>query len=634
MKTFIKSLLLLLATIGLLFSQANLYLPLNIQKAYEGGTRSYNGTPGKNFWVNFVKYNIDASFDPETRKIDGKESIVYYNNSADTLNKIVFRNYQDLFKKGNARDWSIDPRDINDGVNISLVLVEGDTIDLARGSKMAIRRSTNLSIKPVNPVLPHSRTKIFVKWSVILPDITPIRMGTYDGGQSFFVGYWYPQIAVYDDIDGWDTFQYSGLQEFYLEPANFNVKIKVPENWVIWGTGRLQNPDEVLQDKFAERYEEALESEKIINIIDSTDIEDGNITTKNEKGNVWHFEAEQAPDFAWATSNHYLWDGSLLDVGDKKVFIDAAYKKTSADFYNVAQIARKSIKYFSTEIPGIPFPYPSMTVFNGQGGMEYPMIVNDGSSKKLAGTVHLTSHEICHTYFPFNLCTNERKYAFMDEGWAVMLPFEFQSREAPGYDPWERTVKAYLNYAGLDMEIPMIIPSIIAGGNAFRPTYRIAAYNRPATAYKLLFDYLGKDLFLEAIQEYSRRWKSKHPIPYDFFFTFNYVTKQNLNWFWSPWFFSYGYPDIAIADVTQEGSNHKVAVKNNGRFPVPVDLTIIYEDSTEEEFHQKMSVWANGADKIFFKFVDPRKVIEIKLGDKYLPDAKLENNIWSAPQDM
>lgn len=628
----IQSLVVLLATLlstSFLFAQTNpaeLYMPLNIKKAYENGTRSKDGTPGKNYWVNKTHYQLDAYFNPETRQIDGSGTITYKNNSPDTLNTMIIRLYQNIFKKGIAKDFSLGHADLHDGVNIKLLKVGNDTI-VIKNTSGRNSTGTNLIVSLDNPLPPQSETTVEVKWSLIIPGKTPIRMGTYDEGNSFLIAYWYPQIAVYDDIDGWDSFQYTGMQEFYLDPSSFDVTIRIPNNWVVWGAGVLQNPEEVLTSKFLERYEEARESEDVISIIDSTDIVNDDITISDLPFNEWHFKAESSPDFVFSCANRYLWDARILELEDKTIVVQAAYKKGSEDFYQVADLAAKTIAYFSTELPGVPFPYPIMTVFNGGGGMEFPMMVNDVSAKKWRGTVHLTSHEIAHTYFPFYMGTNERKYGFMDEGWATMLPYNFQIREGKGYDPIARRIGIYLKTAGTEKDVPMLYITTSYGGNG-RKSYRNSAYDRPGVAYYLLQQYLGEEKFAVAMQAYIELWHEKHPIPYDFYFTFSREAGENLNWFWKPWFFEAGYPDIGIKTVEKSEQKYQITIVNNGTMPVPVNLTILYADSSEEVVKQSMSLWKDGFEPKVVEVETDNEILRIDLGGIYLPDVNKDDNVW------
>ena len=605
---------------------SSLYIPRNIKKAYENGTRSYTGAPGKNYWENFAIYNINVELEPQTRVVSGEETIKYKNNSPDSLKMIVFRLYQDIFKKGEARDRDVDASDLTDGVNLKRLVINGDTINLDTKDRTVFRRNTNLYIKLSKAILPNSETNIEAEWSFVMPLKTHMRMGMIDS-TSFYVGYWYPQVSVYDDVDGWDYHTYSGQQEFYNNFGNFDVKITVPKNYVVWATGIQQNPGDVFTEKYQNLLTKAKTSDSVVHIITQDDLEKGNITKENEK-NTWHFKAEDVTDFAFATSNHFLWDAGSVVVDSKtgrRTLVSAAYRKQAEDFPEVAGIAMKSIKYFSTQIPGVPFPYPKLTVVNGApgGGMEYPMMVNDYSAPSNRRTVGVTSHEIAHTYFPFYMGTNEQKYAFMDEGWAETLPVEIQHKLGK-YDPTEMIATVYSRFAGNESDMPMMVPSTLLNGFS----YVVSAYYRPASAYLTLKDMLGKKLFLKALHQYIDEWHGKHPIPYDFFYTFNKVTGQNLDWFWKPWFFEFGAPDVAIKNVTEENGKINIEVEKVGKIPIPVAAKIYYKDGSVDSTYNSAMIWKDGNKTYSIEFNSDKPFNKVEIGNKDIPDVNKKNNIY------
>jgi hypothetical protein len=625
LSTSILTLLLLISVLPFLFGQDDLYMPLNIKKAYENGTRNYDGTPGPNYWQNSSDYKIKVEIDPERKMLYGSETITYYNNSPDTLKSLIIRLYQDIFKIGNARDFSTKKEVINDGVNLSKIFVNGEVVDTLSSIKKRIR-GTNLILKLEVPVPPQTNIKLAFEWDFIIPHKTTLRMGAYDS-TSFFIAYWYPQMAVYDDIDGWDYNNYGGYQEFYNDFSNFDVEIKVPNTFAVWSTGILQNPGELLAQQTLDRFNSAHNSDEVIRIVTEEDLNDGNIFNNSSSYNVWKYKADKVTDLAFALSDHYLWDAvtTVVDSSTKRtVFIQTAYKVESEDFYDVANISKQAIEFFSFEIPAVPFPYPSLTVFNGSGGMEYPMMVNDGSAKSRAGTVGVTSHEIAHTYFPFYMGTNERKYAFMDEGWAVMLPYDFQERMAEENDPRKRQILIYQRYAGTERDVPLIVPSVNLKGS----TYRMYAYSRPGAAYENLRDMLGDELFLKGLHTFMERWNGKHPLPYDFFFSFNDGTGKDLNWYWKSWFIESGYPDLSITKVVVGGTNLSVTVKKEGNIPIPVKLTFIYSGSTETVIYKDASVWSDGKDEIIITEKTTKIIEKIKLGDAHIPDVNHKRNTY------
>jgi hypothetical protein len=622
--SWIKLLLVIILASPLL-PQDNLYMPTNIQKAYEKGTRTFKGEPGENYWQNQADYTIKIELHPKQRELSGDETIYYQNNSPDTLKNLYFQLFQDIYKKGTLRDFALDSSDIHQGTVVHYIKVNGDSVQLT-GDKSMIKRSASLlRLELEEPLPPGDDLNLDLGWESILPKTKHLRMGAY-GDSAFFVAHWFPRIAVYDDIDGWDRYPYSGTQEFFNDFGDFDVEITVPGDFIVWATGLLQNIDEVLDDKYVERYEEASISDSVIHIVSGEDYLNGSIPIENDK-NIWIFEASNVPDFAFATSNCYLWDATSLIVdedSERRVVVDAAYRRTSEDFYEVAEIGKESIKFLSTDMPGYPFPYPKMTVFNGSGGMEYPMIVNDGTTTTRSRTIGLTSHEIAHTYFPFFMGTNEKKYAWMDEGWAVMLNFDFQNRMTDGINQISRELRTYSLVAGRDIDLPMMIPSIYLKGRA----YRNASYSRPAIAYYFLKDLMGDDKFKEALHLYMDRWNGKHPIPYDFFYTFDQVHGENLSWFWNPWFFERGYADLAIKKVSNNNGQTEVIIEKIGLLPVPIKLKVVYSDDSEEIITHSAKVWRSGSRDYRITFENEKEIVSIEIGNNYIPDINKEDNIY------
>ncbi len=616
------------------FPQDNFFIPVNIKKAYEKQTRSLEGTPGEYYWQNASKYKIKVNVDPNAKLISGTEEIEYLNNSPDTLTEIIIRLYQNIYKPGAERDFSIANQDLTEGISITKFDFNHAEIKTEGNIKFNIA-GTNLFFKPDAPILPHSESHLKLEWNFKLSSRL-MRMGIYDS-TSFFIAYWYPQISVCDDIDGWDKINYTGTQEFYNDYSDYEVEVSVPNNFAVWGTGILNNAVELFTGEYLNRYQQAHNSEQVVKIISPEDL-DKNIFNNNKEFNTWKFKADNVTDFSFALSDHYLWDALTINAGkdsDKPVFISAVYKKESLDFYEVAGIAKRSVEYFSESLPGVVFPYPVLTIFNGgSSGMEYPMMVNDASFSSNIATFGTTSHEIAHQYFPFYVGTNERKYAFMDEGMAVMLPMIFQETAVEGNFPRERNTNHYENLAGKETDMPPMIPSVLLKGQ----TYRVASYNRSGLAYYFLREAIGNELFDKALQKYIALWNGKHPMPYDFFYTFNNAAGKNLEWFWVPWFFERAYPDLAIKSADLKKNIIHVVIEKRGTIPLPIKLVIQQNKKTEDSYipvpiliYKTAAVWESGNNEFSIDYEIPRIVgdIDLFLGSSDIPDIDQTNNIFS-----
>ncbi len=622
-------LLLVILTSSPSLCQEDLFIPRNIQEAYNKGTRSPDGKPGPNYWQNSADYKIEVEFDPSNYLLNGHGEITYHNDSPDSLNRIVLRLYPNIFKKGSVRDYSMIPDAVTDGVVIKSLSVNGREINLENRSIFRVTSCIAILSLP-EAVHVNSKLNLSIDWSFTFPTKATLRMGVYDS-TTVFVGYWYPQVSVYDDIEGWDYYNYSGQAEFYNDFSNFEVKITVPNNFGVWATGELQNPAEVLVAEIAARYSAAKNSVEVVKIITPYDLHNSVIYKNEKEKNTWFYKASNVSDFAFALSDRYLWDALSFVVDDRNndsVFIQAVYPEDSPDYYDVAEACRDIINYFSDEMPGINFPFPSIVAFNNGrasgGGMEFPMIINNGSTDIWENTVSLTAHELAHQYFPFYVGTNEKKYAFMDEGWAVMLPFDYMEKLAGINSRLISNVGNYEYIAGTEDDYPAMILSVSMPYNS----YRSSAYDRSSISYEILNEFLGDELFLKALQEFIGRWKGKHPTPYDFFFTFNDVTDQNLDWFWKPWFFERGYPDLAIDRVRLNDVEAEIKIQKIGNIPTPIKLKVTYEDDSVEEYYFPADIWKNSNKEFSTSITTTGNLKQVELGDRKIPDSNRENNLF------
>ncbi len=621
MKKVLVGLALAVFSLPALAQIQNLPVSLEVQNAIQKGTRSLDGKPGPNYWQNFSDYQIRASLDPATRRLTGTEKVVYHNESPDALTQLVIRLYPDIFKKDAARDEAIDPADITEtGVEVSKVLVNGQEL----AGRSVRRQGTNM-ILTIPRLASKATVTLDIDWAYTLPEKTHIREGTYFK-TSFMVAYWYPQVAVYDDVDGWDRLDYKGPQEFYNDFSNFDVRITMPASHLVWATGVWQNPDEILAADFIDRYKGARVSEAVVNVVTAEDRAKGGIV-QAKPAHMYHFKAEKVPDFVFAASDTYLWDMASTEVEPgRRTALSAVYHPTSNDFRNMVKYSQQTVKYLSMQLPGIPYPYPNLTVFNGSGGMEFPMFVNDGSYPD-EEAAEVVAHEIAHTYFPFYMGINERKYAWMDEGWAQFLPNDIEfDINGKVFKPQQTNAQFYAYFAGKTAEMPMMVPSDQLTGQS----YGFASYFRPSQAYAFLRDLLGDEKFKTALKGYMARWNGKHPTPYDFFFSFNDLAGEDLSWYWKPWFFEKGYPDLAIGAVTKPKKNRvSIRVDQKGTIPLPVRLKVTFEDGSTEEIRETARVWQSAKSYSVEKTYE-KAVKKIELGGLMIPDIDRKNNVWEA----
>ena len=357
------------------------------------------------------------------------------------------------------------------------------------------------------------------------------------------------------------------------------------------------------------------------------------------KPKTWKWKAENVTDVAFGISNHYLWDATSIDVDSvthRRVSVMAAYNDSSLDFKYAARVARFTLDKLSHELPAVPYPFLKITIFNGLSAMEYPMIVNDFTDADFEDMQSLTNHEVAHSYFPFFMGINESRYAFMDEGWAAFFELMLTREEMPknvADKMWTNFyVKRWLRDNSPGVDLPIITPS----NEMHDPAYERNSYGKPALAYLALQDLLGKDLFKKCLDEYINRWNGKHPLPYDFFNTFNNVSGQNLNWFFQNWFFGNNYNDIKIDDVFLYKGGAKITMSNPGGYAVPFDLRVSFLDKTSTVVHYTPAIWKDvankPADKRIIKIMlpnpDKKDITTIEIGHDVFLDLNKKSDSW------
>ncbi|SEO63738.1 hypothetical protein SAMN05192574_11073 [Mucilaginibacter gossypiicola] len=603
------------------FAQQTLPIAVNLQNTYTKGTRTAAGAPGKNYWQNTADYKIKVNFDPKTRLVSGTVGIDYFNNSPDTLKRVQFKLYPNLYKKGSVRQMAVSADDLTDGVHISSLSIDNKTQD---STKRRIN-GTNMTLR-VSPIAPKQKVHFDISYAYTLNKGSHIRTGQVDTG-AFFIAYFFPRVAVYDDIDGWNDYPYVGAQEFYNDFCHFSADITVPGDYKVWATGDLKNAAEVYDSRIVKRIADAGASDKVTDIITEDDVKAGNIT-KNNPTNTWKFEADSVTDFVFATSNHYLWKASSLVVDPKtgrRTRVDAVFNEKHKDYYAVVDYARKTVEVMSYKFPKWPYPYQHETVFDGLDQMEYPMMVNDNPLEDKADAIELTDHEIFHTMFPFYMGINETKYGWMDEGWATIGEWLVSPEIDPSIvDPYG--VSAVEQSAGHEVDVPvMTLTPMLTGTASFTDSYP-----KPGLGYLYVKDMLGDELFTKALHYYIAQWHGKHPMPYDFFNCMNTGAGVNLNWFWKAWFFDNGVTDLAISKVTNTGLKYSVTVTKVGSKPIPVNLTLSYADGTTELVHKSIAVWAAGNKTTSVNFTAKQTVKKIVLGTTYDPDSNKKDNVWAS----
>lgn len=611
---------LLLSAVQVNAQQDELFIPRNIQKAYQNNTRTVAGTPGKKFWKNFAEYFIQVKFNPKTLMLEGKQIITYYNNSPDTLKKLVFRIAPDFYKKGNERNRIIEADDVTDGVNFTNCIIDANKVDV--NNPMQVKHEGTIMEIKVKGIEPRGgRTTVEMDWNYKLNLNSHERTGVIDIG-SYFIAYFFPRITVYDDVDGWDEFPYLGQQETYFDNASFNVHITVPRNFMVWATGDLQNPAEVLHESVLKKWTMAQQSSKPVFLIDSADIRN-NTVTQHKKFNTFQFKCT-TPDFVFALSNHYLWQARNMVVDSltmRKALISTAFNPIHKDFFEVNDFTAKTIEVMCFDFPGVAYPYSHLTVVDGRDQMEYPMMINDNPTTTRFDGITLTTHEVFHQIFPFLMATNQTKYAFMDEGWATLGEWYI----SPLIDTTivdDYGMDRINSDLGKDWDAPMITNSTELTKSLF-----INSYPKPALTFLYLWEMLGDSLFKKSLQQYIITWMDKSPTPWDFFYSMNQSCGMDLNWFWKAWYFEQGYPDLGIIGINRLNYSYTVTIKSIGNKPVPIHLTATFADGSKKKYTRTVEIWKN--KNITDVIIDTQQAItKLELGDVYDADIDKSNNIF------
>jgi len=595
--------------------------PRNILATYAKGTRSPDGKPGSGYWQNGADYAIKVNFDPATRLVAGTVGIAYHNNSPDSLRQLWFKLYPNLYKKGAPRDGKFEAEDLSDGVKIEQLTINGQPVPFTIDN-------TNMVVNLPRALGSRQMAQVAITYSYTLNKGSHQRTGEVAPGAAF-VAYFFPRIAVYDDIDGWNRTPYLGSAEFYNDFCNFKVDITVPRNFLVWATGDLTNADKVLAKKYLTRLRTAEKKDGITSIIDSTEARLHDATAPNAY-NTWHFEARDVVDFAFATADHYVWQATSLVVDPatkRRTRVDAVYNAKHDDFEEVAKFGRKTVEAMSYTFPKWPYPYSHETVFDGLDQMEYPMMVNDNPTPTREEGIALTDHEIFHTMFPFYMGINETKYGWMDEGWATIGEWLISPIIQPGLVD-DYGMVPYAQAAGTENDAPIVTLTTQQKGTPFF----LNSYPKPGLGYLYVKELLGDELFTKALHQYIRDWHGKHPMPNDFFYSMNAGAGQNLNWFWKRWFFDEGYPDLAITSVVRPADKPaQITVTAKGSKPMPVDLTVTFDNGSTEQIHRSVAVWEN-ASTVTVPVRSGRTIQKVTLGSLYTPDSHPADNVWTAPK--
>ncbi len=616
---------LILSMSALCFSflaHAQLFKPQDVQRAFDKNTRSADGKPGKNYWQNHADYTIDVSVAPPNRTVTGTETIVYYNESPDTLRYANIKLFINIHKAGASRDGDAGQDYLTNGMIITAATADGVALKLPPTDA----QGTNMSIRFPTPLSPKKAVTLKFSWNYDV-SVQSGREGAIDS-TTYFLAYFYPRVAVYDDYNGWDRMPFVDSHEFYSDFNNYTVNLNVPANFLVTGTGMLQNPETVLLPEVLQKYKAAQTSDKTVNIVTPQELRANKVTTQNAT-NTFTFTANDIPDVAFAISNHYNWDGSSVEVDDasgRRATAYAMYDDKAADYHFVAKQAGHALNWFSHNWPGVAYPYEKTTVVQGFAGMEYPMMANDESYEDTTFSRFVAEHEIAHTYMPFYMGINETRYGFMDEGWAttfenLIATSDMGAAQATEFYKQFR-VQGWISNMNSAGQVPIITPGDIISG----PASGNNQYGKASLGYLAMKDMLGDELFKKCLQGYMGLWHGKHPLPWDFFYSFNTIAGKNLDWFWNAWYFDNSYIDIELISAKKTTGGYLLNMKNAGGMPAPVDVIATFADGSTQSFHQSPAVWQSNLQQAMVKLATVKEIVSLKTTGGIFMDATPANN--------
>jgi len=604
--------------------------------------RSGNGAPGPMYWQNKADYNISCTLDTVQDMINGTVTITYTNNSPDALDYLWVQLDQNLFTTksrghmvtpvGGYRWGNVDFEG-GDSVHSISTTEHGNT-----ASPEYLITDTRMQVMLKEPLKPKGdKITLKIVYSFRVPPNGSDRMGIAktQNGKIYEIAQWYPRMEVYDDIKGWNTLPYLGAGEFYLEYGDFDYSVTVPANLIVAGAGELQNPSEVLTSTETERLNKAKNSDSRVFIITADEI--GKASTRPKSGGTltWHYKMHDTRDVSWACSKAFIWDAAKANLPDNRKplamsFYPVEYSADSA-WGRATEYLKYSMEFYSKTY--FVYPYPCASNIAGSvNGMEYPGIIFCSMNAKTARLFHVTTHEIGHNWFPMVVGSDERQYAWMDEGFNTFINmYSGQNFNNEEYKA-DNTMKKITDL----MNRPATKTVMTYPDNITAQEHAITIYFKPSVGLKILRDeVVGPKQFDYAFRNYIKRWAYKHPVPEDFFRSMNDATGEDLNWFWKEWFFENWKLDQAVESVQYVNADPKqgvdITLANKEQMAMPVEIEIKEASGKVSRVHLPVEVWHN-SDKWIFHYNSTDMVTSVTVDpDNHLPDIDTSNNTWTAP---
>lgn len=606
--------------------------------------RSGSGAPGPSYWQNRANYKINIKLDENANTLSGDVEISYKNNSPDKLPFLWLQLDQNQFND-HSRGGKTTPiaggrfgnTGFDGGYNVQFVSVDKTT---TIGKKTTTRSvyaehltdDTRMQIRLSEPMNTGEEVKIKISYSFKIPRYGSDRMGKQEtqDGIIYEIAQWYPRMSVYDDIEGWNTLPYLGAGEFYLEYGDFEYNITVPATHIVAGSGELINANEVLTPEQIKRLNEAKNSDKTVIIRGKEEVNEVKSRPRTDGMLTWKFRCKQARDVAWATSKAFVWDACKINLPSGKTSLAQSFypveSATNDSWGRSTEYVKGCIEFYSKYI--YEYSYPSASNIAGNvAGMEYPGIVFCSYQDRTESLWGVTDHEFGHNWFPMIVGSNERKYAWMDEGFNTFINTLSTKNFNDGEYYTPESVRQMTPYY-YDRDPIANIPDVIQNNNL-----AIAAYMKPGYGLTMLRELiLGEKRFDYAFKEYVNRWAFKHPTPLDFFRTMEDAAGEDLGWYWKGWYLNDWKIDQGVKDVTyvqQDAAKGSViTIENLEKMPMPVTLEIKEVNGTSKRVQLPYEIWQRGSTWSFrYNSTSALESIVIDPDNK-LPDTNTKNNLW------
>ena len=615
--------------------------------------RSSNGAPGPEYWQNEADYELHATLDTEHKQLRATEVITYTNNSPDALPSVWVQLEQNIYKKDSRAQILIggllrrrrSAATAEASATPEKTTTDGfvfDSVAIEQGKRTVkadyLISDTRMQIRLPEPLKAHGgQLKIHVEYRYEITGEWGGRTswGMSKQGEIYDIAQWYPRMCVYDDLRGWDTQPYLG-SEFYLEYGNFDYSVTVPSKMIVAGSGELENPQDVLTKTEMERLAEARNSDATVYIRRPAEVSDPASRPKQDGTLTWHFHMDHTRDVVWSASPVFVWDAARINLpDDKKALAMSVYPPESvgADAWDKStEYVKDTVEHFSKQ--WFPYPWPvAVSVAGFSTGMEYPGVVFDGIPDKGPFLFWVTAHEIGHSWFPMIVGSNERRNAFMDEGFNTFIDID----ESATYGGGKYGPKRDGEYSA-GGEPPDTILKVL--DNAEAPTLMAPAdsygwsLTHPMSYFKgaygmvlLREQILGPERFDWAFRKYIRDWAFKHPSPTDFFREIESEGGEDLGWFWRGWYLNNWKYDVAAEKI--DGST--VTISNRGQLVLPTTVEATFTDGTKARVKLPVETWMSKGTYTWTP--DSQKAIASVLvdPDHVLPDDDRANNSVKAP---